>query len=553
MKAIVVDNNLDIIHHVNVDFDKELKEFRTKGGVCRESDTSNVVTVPVLMWLKALDMCLDKLKLDGLNFQTVVALSGSAQQHGSVWWKNGSSELLGNLNYDDFLHKQLVSAFSLTNSPIWMDSSTTEECNMIQDHVGGPQELAEITGSRAYERFTGPQIAKIYKKKPEVFHATERISLISNFLASVFLGKYAPFDVSDASGMNMLDIKSKSWSEKCLQAVVEGDISSVELLRKKLGSIIANSSSVLGKVSDYFIECHGFSSNCLVSSFTGDNPASMAGLCIDHGELFISLGTSDTAVFPLDKPSVTLNGHVLCNPIDDNSYIGMICFKNGARTRQRIRNKCAKSDWDQFSKLLDSTTRGNFGNIGFYFDMLEIYPLCEGDFRFNQLDQKVSSFSDEIEVRALIEGQVMRLCYHTKLMGLDIDNLNKILITGGASENKQILQVISDVFKKPVYTLSVPNSACLGAAYLAKYATYKYLNADNTNDEPIKSFIEYINGAMNNNDIAKTKSNAEDRQDVICNSRCLAVEYVEENKSYSSSNVYQKLLERYIKLEKTLC
>ncbi|KFP33261.1 Xylulose kinase, partial [Colius striatus] len=43
----------------------------------------------------------------------------------------------------------------------------------------------------------------------------------------------------------------------------------------------------------------------------------------------------------------------------------------------------------------------------------------------------------------------------------------RILATGGASHNKKILQVLSDVFNAPVYTIDTTNSACLGSAYRA--------------------------------------------------------------------------------------
>ena len=52
-------------------------------------------------------------------------------------------------------------AFSRPNAPIWQDSSTTRECNELEERIGGPQALADLTGSRAYERFTGNQIAKV--------------------------------------------------------------------------------------------------------------------------------------------------------------------------------------------------------------------------------------------------------------------------------------------------------------------------------------------------------------------------------------------------------
>ncbi|NXN85187.1 XYLB kinase, partial [Bombycilla garrulus] len=43
----------------------------------------------------------------------------------------------------------------------------------------------------------------------------------------------------------------------------------------------------------------------------------------------------------------------------------------------------------------------------------------------------------------------------------------RILATGGASHNKKILQVLSDVFNAPVFTIDTANSACLGSAYRA--------------------------------------------------------------------------------------
>ncbi|KAG8138742.1 hypothetical protein E2320_001530, partial [Naja naja] len=83
-----------------------------------------------------------------------------------------------------------------------MDSSTAAQCKSLEKKAGGAQKLADITGSRAYEpvlsqRFTGNQIAKIYSRDPEVYSQTEKISLVSSFAASLFLGAYAPIDYSD--------------------------------------------------------------------------------------------------------------------------------------------------------------------------------------------------------------------------------------------------------------------------------------------------------------------------------------------------------------------
>lgn len=46
-------------------------------------------------------------------------------------------------------------------------------------------------------------------------------------------------------------------------------------------------------------------------------------------------------------------------------------------------------------------------------------------------------------------------------MGFHFGSQTNILVTGGASVNKSILQVIADVFNAPVYTQVNYNSHCL--------------------------------------------------------------------------------------------
>lgn len=61
------------------------------------------------------------------------------QQHGSVWWASGARKVLKSLSSESFLHQQLAGFFSINDSPVWMDSSTTKQCQELEAAIGGPE------------------------------------------------------------------------------------------------------------------------------------------------------------------------------------------------------------------------------------------------------------------------------------------------------------------------------------------------------------------------------------------------------------------------------
>lgn len=119
------------------------------------------------------------MRTSGFDFGKIAAVSGSGQQHGSAYWRKGASIKLARLSASQDLKTQLSTAFSVPNSPIWMDNSTGAQCAALEKALGGPTAVAALTGSRAYERFTGNQIAKIAAQQPAAYAETERISLVS--------------------------------------------------------------------------------------------------------------------------------------------------------------------------------------------------------------------------------------------------------------------------------------------------------------------------------------------------------------------------------------
>src|SRR5690606_27965260 len=153
--------------------------------------------------------------------------------------------------------------------PIWMDSSTAEECAELAAAVG-PERVTEITGSRPIERFTGPQIRKFAKDEPAAYAATARVHLVSSFMCSLLIGGDAPMDVGDGAGMNLLNLATISWRREMADATAPGLLARLPM--------VTTSNPSAGTLHRYFVETYGFSADCRVSVWTGDNPSSLVGM-----------------------------------------------------------------------------------------------------------------------------------------------------------------------------------------------------------------------------------------------------------------------------------
>lgn len=269
-----------------------------------------------MMWVKAIDILFDRLVVNGAQLSTVAAISGSAQQHGTVYWSKHGVKTLMSLDSDKFLHTQLdESAFTLTQTPIWMDGSTEKQCIEMEEAIGGRDEMVSFTGSKCYPRFSGPQIRKVYQTLSSCYENTERISLVSSFLGSIFTNNLAPIDYTDGSGMNLFDINKRTWSQACLNACAPD-------LEEKLGQPVP-ANSVIGQIGSFFVQRYSFDPNCKVIAFTGDNASAISGMLITENWLAMSLGTSDTIMMPLDEPANFEEGHVFVHPTEDR-FMGML-------------------------------------------------------------------------------------------------------------------------------------------------------------------------------------------------------------------------------------
>lgn len=76
--------------------------------------------------------------------------------------------------------------------------------------------------------------------------------MVSSCIASILLGKFAPIEISDASGMNLLNISTLKWDSELLEACGGPE------LRNKLGEEAVPGGTVLGQIGSWWVKRWGF-------------------------------------------------------------------------------------------------------------------------------------------------------------------------------------------------------------------------------------------------------------------------------------------------------
>ncbi|MCS6970208.1 MAG: FGGY-family carbohydrate kinase [Planctomycetota bacterium] len=454
LTAVVIDiDSGAVVHQRQLNYDRDLPQYGTRHGVLPHPDPA-IVHAPPLMWVEALDRLLGALG-DSVDVARIAAIAGSAQQHGSVYLRACFAERLAALRPERPLVEQLADVCARPTAPVWLDSSTAEDCRALDAALGGPAETQRITGSAAYERFTGPQIRRCARCEPEVWAQTAHVRLVSSFLASLLAGRLADTDWGDASGMNLMDLERKQWHPPALAACAAD-------LAPRLGEPIAPW-TVLGPIAPALAARYGFARDCRIVAWTGDNPASSIGLgLVRDGHCAISLGTSDV-LFAISsrRPSMPPAGHVFISPT--GAYMALFCFANGSLAREAVRD-AHHLDWAGFSAALARTPPGNAGRLMLPWFRPEIVPkvLRAGVVRAN-----LSPGDTDADCRAVVEAQFTSMRLRAEAAGLQPTLLHA---TGGAAQNAAILQVAADVFQCPVRRSQVTNTAALGAALRAAQA-----------------------------------------------------------------------------------
>lgn len=445
--ALIINaRNGTIEHEASVNFENDLPHYQTTTGFVHGDGLGEVFSDP-MMWLEAFDLLLAQLVADGVDLSQIEAISGSGQQHATVYLNQQFAQVVAGLNSQLSLKEQLAPCLSRELSPIWMDSSTSAECAEIAQAVGGNDELCNRTGSIAIERFSGAQIRRFAKNSPDAWQQTDLVHLNSSFHASILAGKSVSIDHGDGAGMNLMNLSTGDWDADAVKATAPD-------LADKLPPL-APSSTVAGGIAPYFVEKYGFSPDAKVLLWSGDNPCSLVGMgAATPGKLVISLGTSYTVFAAMEKPRTDPQGygHVFGNPL--GGFMSLICFQNGALACEKLRENLALS-WKEFDHISTLPPTSEDSPILPFYNS-EVTPLAP------------ASDQNNATVRSLLDGQFLSMKKHSDWMKIQPDT---IWVTGGVSRGDGFCQTIANVFNAPVQRLETNASASLGAALRATIAT----------------------------------------------------------------------------------
>ncbi len=422
LSALIIDaREGSILSEVSVNFETDLPHYQTSSGFVHGDLPGEVFSDP-LMWVEALDLLLTRLVESGADLSAIESISGSGQQHATVYLNDHFNSTLAGLQSASCLKDQLAPCLSRSLSPIWMDSSTAQECQEIASAIGGNDELCRRTGSTATQRFSGAQIRRFSKLSPEAWQDTAHVHLNSSFLASLLAGKSVSIDNGDGAGMNLMNLESGDWDAEIVNITAES-------LAHKLPSL-KPSATIAGDISPYFVDKYQFNPEAKVVLWSGDNPCSLVGMgAASPGKMVISLGTSYTLFAAMEKPVTDPSGfgHVFGNPC--GKFMSLICFSEGALALEKLRSEL-NITWDQFSEAA--------------------------------LSQQQSP------IRSLLDKQFLDMKAHSAWMG---ESPTTIYVTGGASQNQGICQTIANIFESNVQRMSTSSSAGLGASMRAAHAT----------------------------------------------------------------------------------
>lgn len=375
----------------------------------------------------------------------------------------------------------------LRRSIIWCDQRSTAECEQITSLIGA-ERLIEITANPALTGFTASKLMWVKNNEPDIFEKIKKILLPKDYVRFRLTGEFAT-EVSDASGMQFMDIAGRCWSDEVL--------SKLGIEKSQLADLY-ESQEVSGKVSRSAAMETGLKEGTPVVGGAGDQAAGAVGNgIVKPGVVSSTIGTSGVVFAYLDRVSIDPKGrvHTFCHAVPNTWHVMGVTQGAGLSLKWFRDNFCKEEkstaelmNIDPYVLMDHEAEQIRPGSNGLLY-----LPYLMGE-RTPHLDPYargvffgLSAKHDKRDmIRSIMEGVVysLRDCLEIiKSMGV---NIGEIRASGGGGKSRLWRQMQADVFGTGITTIHSSEGPALGVALLAGAGTGIYKNVAEACDAVIK-------------------------------------------------------------------
>lgn len=359
---------------------------------------------------------------------------------------------------------------------LWNDGRTANEVDYLNSTVG-KEVLSARTANIAFAGFTAPKLLWMRKHEPELFARIAKIMLPKDYLVYKLTGVHAT-DFSDASGMLLLDVKNRCWSDEMLQ---ECGLSQHQLPRlfescQPVGTLLP---SIAGRL--------GLPKSVTVCAGAGDNAAAAVGTgTVGDGRCNISLGTSGTIFISSSKFGVDPNNALHAFAHADGGWHLMGCMLSAASCNSWWQNRIIGTG--DYKGEESKITPGRLGHNHVYFLpylMGERSPINDTSARGTFIGMTMDTTRADM-TQAMLEGVAFAIRDSfevAKSLGNSIPRSN---ICGGGSKSALWKTILANVLGIPLDTVATEQGPGYGAAMLAMVACGRFASVGEAADALVR-------------------------------------------------------------------
>ncbi len=375
---------------------------------------------------------------------------------------------------------------------LWNDQRTAAECDEIERRAGGRRQLIKMVANPALTGFTAPKILWLRNHEPRNFDRTAKILLPKDDIRRRLTGEFAT-DVSDASGMLLLDVARRNWS-KPLLSKLELDID--------LFGCCYESEEVTGRLTREAAAELGLTTDCVVVGGAGDCAAGAVGNgIVSKGTLSTSIGTSSVMFVHSDTVEVDPAGrlHTFCHAVHGKWHLMGVNLSGGG-SLQWFRNQlfqaeieaAKKKGVDPYELLTAEATAVPPGSQGLFFLPYlsgERTPHADPDARGAFIGLTLAHGRGHL-VRSILEGVAYAMRDSLAILRELGVPVRQIRASGGGSRSPLWRQIQADVFGQKVVTLNAEEGAAYGVALLAAVGAGAFGNIEEACEATIRVVSE---------------------------------------------------------------